>query len=142
MGFIYRCSLSLFFTSLLCASAYAHGGGLNAQGCHNNRKTGGYHCHRAPAKPAYKRTAPQQYNSSGISSFSRSQNTEIILTAQYMLSGLGYDVGIPDGILGVKTQQAILGFQREQSLLPTGRADQTLILNLAKVTQKQLQKVG
>lgn len=26
----------------------AHGGGLNAQGCHNNRKTGDYHCHRGP----------------------------------------------------------------------------------------------
>lgn len=24
----------------------AHGGGLNADGCHNNRKTGDYHCHR------------------------------------------------------------------------------------------------
>ncbi|MEO7635929.1 MAG: excalibur calcium-binding domain-containing protein, partial [Sphingomicrobium sp.] len=26
--------------------AVAHGGGLNAQGCHNNRRTGDYHCHR------------------------------------------------------------------------------------------------
>lgn len=26
--------------------ALAHGGGLNAEGCHNNRKTGDYHCHR------------------------------------------------------------------------------------------------
>lgn len=26
--------------------AFAHGGGLNKDGCHNNRKTGGYHCHR------------------------------------------------------------------------------------------------
>lgn len=26
----------------------AHGGGLNGEGCHNNRKTGDYHCHRAP----------------------------------------------------------------------------------------------
>lgn len=26
--------------------AYAHPGGLNASGCHNNRKTGDYHCHR------------------------------------------------------------------------------------------------
>jgi hypothetical protein len=25
----------------------AHPGGLNAEGCHNNRKTGDYHCHRA-----------------------------------------------------------------------------------------------
>ena len=29
--------------------ALAHGGGLNAKGCHTNRKTGDYHCHRAPA---------------------------------------------------------------------------------------------
>jgi hypothetical protein len=26
--------------------AHAHGGGLNAEGCHKNRKTGDYHCHR------------------------------------------------------------------------------------------------
>jgi len=25
---------------------YAHGGGVNAQGCHTNNKTGSYHCHR------------------------------------------------------------------------------------------------
>jgi hypothetical protein len=30
----------------------AHGGGLDASGCHHNRKTGDYHCHRAPAMPA------------------------------------------------------------------------------------------
>ncbi len=28
------------------SSAYAHGGGLDKQGCHHNRKAGGYHCHR------------------------------------------------------------------------------------------------
>ncbi|MGD8325333.1 MAG: YHYH domain-containing protein [Sphingomonadales bacterium] len=27
-------------------------GGLNSEGCHHNRKTGGYHCHRAPSRPA------------------------------------------------------------------------------------------
>jgi hypothetical protein len=26
--------------------AFAHGGGLDGYGCHNNRKQGGYHCHR------------------------------------------------------------------------------------------------
>ena len=25
----------------------AHPGGLNSEGCHNNRRTGDYHCHRA-----------------------------------------------------------------------------------------------
>ena len=27
-------------------AAAAHPGGLNAEGCHNDRKSGGYHCHR------------------------------------------------------------------------------------------------
>lgn len=32
-----------------CRSArLPHGGGLDAYGCHNNRKAGGYHCHRGP----------------------------------------------------------------------------------------------
>ena len=35
--------------------ATAHDGGLNAQGCHNNRKTGDYHCHRSQSPP---RAAP------------------------------------------------------------------------------------
>ena len=26
--------------------AQAHPGGLNAEGCHNDRQSGGYHCHR------------------------------------------------------------------------------------------------
>ena len=36
---------------LLLASSgvAAHGGGLNAEGCHNDRKRGGYHWHRGTA---------------------------------------------------------------------------------------------
>lgn len=43
----------LFLFLLTCASvpaAYAHGGVLNAVGCHNNRKTGYYHCHNPPQR--------------------------------------------------------------------------------------------
>lgn len=29
-------------------NTWGHGGGLNADGCHTNRKTGDYHCHRHP----------------------------------------------------------------------------------------------
>jgi hypothetical protein len=39
--------------------AFAHGGGLNKQGCHNNRKTGDYHCHRAQAQKANPKPAPE-----------------------------------------------------------------------------------
>ncbi|WP_430423733.1 YHYH domain-containing protein [Methylibium petroleiphilum] len=40
----------------------AHGGGLNAEGCHTNHKTGDYHCHRGPAAsaPQQSASAPQR----------------------------------------------------------------------------------
>jgi len=50
---------------VISPAAYAHGGGLNAQGCHNNRKTGDYHCHRPqqtvqrPSPPPAQPQAPQ-----------------------------------------------------------------------------------
>lgn len=34
------------------APAVSHPGGLDASGCHHNRKTGGYHCHRGPNSTA------------------------------------------------------------------------------------------
>lgn len=33
------------------AMAMAHGGGLDAHGCHRDRKNGGYHCHRPAQRP-------------------------------------------------------------------------------------------
>jgi len=38
----------IVFTLLIASSgsAIAHGGGLDSYGCHNDRKHGGYHCHR------------------------------------------------------------------------------------------------
>jgi hypothetical protein len=32
--------------SLACGAALAHPGGLDGNGCHHDRKNGGYHCHR------------------------------------------------------------------------------------------------
>ena len=46
-------ALSVLLTApgfLLVSAAVGHPGGLNAEGCHNNRKTGDYHCHRSAAK--------------------------------------------------------------------------------------------
>ena len=40
--------LIVFGALLAIQQAQAHGGGLNSEGCHNNRKTGDYHCHRGP----------------------------------------------------------------------------------------------
>lgn len=54
----------------LCAeTALPHGGGLNAQGCHNNRKTGDYHCHRSAA-PAYQAAPAPRAAPAGPRSYS------------------------------------------------------------------------
>ena len=37
----------LFLFALVSPTTlWGHSGGLNSDGCHNNRKTGNYHCHR------------------------------------------------------------------------------------------------
>jgi hypothetical protein len=38
--------LTIILFLFLSSNAFSHGGGLNKQGCHNNRSTGDYHCHR------------------------------------------------------------------------------------------------
>jgi hypothetical protein len=43
---------TLAMVLLLPMSAYAHGGGLDANGCHTKRATGEYHCHRGSSHPA------------------------------------------------------------------------------------------
>jgi hypothetical protein len=39
------------------ADVRAHGGGLDAQGCHTNRKTGDYHCHRGASSSSSNKDA-------------------------------------------------------------------------------------
>lgn len=49
--------------------AFAHGGGLNAEGCHNNRKTGDYHCHRGGSTPPRTSQQPQRFSASPTGAF-------------------------------------------------------------------------
>lgn len=37
---------ALWLLALVPGLVFAHGGGLDGDGCHTNRKTGDYHCHR------------------------------------------------------------------------------------------------
>lgn len=45
-------AVALLMLAVPGAPSLAHGGGLDARGCHNNRKTGDYHCHRGGGSPA------------------------------------------------------------------------------------------
>jgi hypothetical protein len=47
-----KCALILGTLLLASAPAWGHGGGLNQEGCHNDRKNGGYHCHRGSGSAA------------------------------------------------------------------------------------------
>ncbi|WP_410705871.1 excalibur calcium-binding domain-containing protein [Brevundimonas diminuta] len=46
--------------ALAPVAASAHPGGLNAEGCHNDRKNGGYHCHRGSGGGSSRSTPPSQ----------------------------------------------------------------------------------
>jgi hypothetical protein len=49
----WRSRVAFFLILFACAGvAKAHGGGLDQNGCHTNRKTGEYHCHRAQTTPS------------------------------------------------------------------------------------------
>ena len=60
-------STALTVLALKSSPAEAHGGGLDASGCHTNHKTGDYHCHgggrsRGSYSPSYRvPQAPQSY---------------------------------------------------------------------------------
>lgn len=43
--------LIFFWFCAQAATVHAHGGGLDKYGCHNDRKRGGYHCHRGVSAP-------------------------------------------------------------------------------------------
>ncbi|MEK7538482.1 MAG: YHYH domain-containing protein [Patescibacteria group bacterium] len=42
-----RTALFIIIALAIPSISFAHGGRTNAEGCHNDRKNGGYHCHNA-----------------------------------------------------------------------------------------------
>lgn len=56
--------LAALFLAILPGPALSHPGGLNTEGCHTNRKTGDYHCHRS-ATPSRAETQARLFSSPG-----------------------------------------------------------------------------
>jgi endonuclease YncB( thermonuclease family) len=59
-----RMLLSIPILFVFAPPVFAHGGGLNAEGCHNDRKLGEYHCHRASRSAAPKKRSTAVYATS------------------------------------------------------------------------------
>lgn len=71
------CTTPMAFTAIapcFVGDVSAHGGGLNAEGCHHDRKRGGDHCHRggdassrSDAASTNRRAAPSRIATLGLS---------------------------------------------------------------------------
>lgn len=60
----------------------------------------------------------------------------LVLRAQQLLAGLGYDAGAADGDFGQQTREAIVAYQTDQGLEPTGAVDTALIASLEQTAPR------
>ena len=61
---------------------------------------------------------------------SATPNIALVNRAQALLNKLGYDVGVPDGLMGAKTRDAIKSFERRNGLEETGKVTIPLVAKL------------
>ncbi len=126
MRFLLTAVILLF----VAESALAHSGRTNSAGCHNNRKTGDYHCHGRSSSYSSGSSSRSYSSASTTTSQSRNavqaQRNELVTEIQKHLNGLGYKAGVADGVLGNKTEQAIMKFQMDNGLAVTGKPSESL----------------
>lgn len=111
-------SLTLIITLLLSSTSFAHSGRTDSRGGHWNRKTGTYHYHNSGVK----RSTTKSTSSSKSTTSSTLSSSSQVKNIQIRLNALGYDCGIPDGIMGSKTKASIKKFQKDKSLVADGIA--------------------
>ncbi|QKV19334.1 peptidoglycan-binding protein [Oricola thermophila] len=59
--------------------------------------------------------------------------TKAIRNIQAILNNAGFDAGTPDGIMGARTRQAIIEFQKANNLMPTGEIDRAFVDKLLEI---------
>lgn len=131
---------TIALTVLVSPSLTGHGGGLDKNGCHTNRKTGDYHCHGggglSSSAPA---PAPAIRPASAVTVHSASPTSregDLIRAAQVLLRALGYSPTML-GTLDERTLAAVRGFQRAENITADGVVTEFLVLRLAeKVSAK------
>jgi localization factor PodJL len=61
-------------------------------------------------------------------------NASLVTRTQGLLNKLGYEVGVPDGLMGARTREAIKSFERRNGLEETGKVTITLVTKLERLT--------
>lgn len=124
-------SLSLIIALLFSSTCFAHPGRTDSNGGHYVRtsgwgyKVGTYHYHSGPYAGYtvnYSGEIPQAFNTKPTNSSSTISNYGQIQKIQAKLNSLGYNCGTPDGIMGAKTKEAIMKFQKTNQLTTDGVA--------------------
>lgn len=118
--------VSIIACLTVSSAATAHSGRTNSSGCHNNTKTGGYHCHNSGS------------GSGSLSSlFSKkdyadkfSTNEKKIKAGQKLLKKMDYYDGKKTGQLEDDTVQAIKDYQSANGLTESGRVTDKLLNHL------------
>lgn len=122
---------------------FAHSGRTNSEGCHNNRKTGGYHCHGGGS---YKKKNRNTKNIIPKSNLNKSSNSypsssngtkyepNLVKDIQNHLKRLNYYDGKVNGIYGKETMLAIMLFENVKRLKITGEPTQ-LLLEILKISE-------
>ena len=72
------------------STASAHSGGLNAAGCHNDRKNGGYHCHRGPVREVL----PLRQSGAGSAYYPNCASARAVGAAPIKVGEPGYRAGL------------------------------------------------
>lgn len=137
---------ALFVVIWPVSVAFGHGGGLDASGCHTNRKTGDYHCHRGEATPPPPRLSPAppssfmirpsrpavpQEPNRGSAPRATGSEWELVATAELLLKSLGYAVDKPDGVMDAGTRSAVMRFQLDRRVTADGEISGELLVTLA-----------
>lgn len=124
---------------MMPAVVFAHGGGLDKNGCHTNRKTGEYHCHGASVPQssslhsATSEAAPRvdAARALRVQPSSSSSDKDLVKAVQILLQALGYRPSLL-GSIDDRTRRAILAFQAAQGLQRDGVVSSFLALRLSE----------
>ena len=88
----------------------------------------------AKQAPAEANEIDEQQDWADATDVSATPNIALVNRAQALLNKLGYDVGVPDGLMGAKTRDAIKSFERRNGLEETGKVTIPLVAKLERLT--------